>query len=67
MSRMNQKILSKNLDGKIFCPKCKSLNVINNMNHTYLHGSSQNFICENCGYSGMIFPKLIKEKIRIKK
>ena len=49
---------------KYFCPKCKSTNVIKEMNALLQLGAPQRWGCEDCGYNNFIFPeKEIKPKI----
>ena len=50
--------------GKRFCPKCESTNVGMRLNILLAVGVPQEWKCNECGYSGFIFPELeeVKEK-----
>jgi len=44
--------------GKKFCPKCESTNVGMRLNILLAVGVPQEWKCNDCGYSGFIFPEL---------
>jgi len=51
---------------KKFCPRCKSENVKILISASTVLGIPQNWVCNNCGYSNVVFPekeKLTKSKI----
>jgi len=51
--------------GRKFCPRCKSENVRAGLSATLAVGAPQNWVCNNCGYYGLIFPeKEIKTKVK---
>ena len=45
---------------KTICPKCKSDNVIKDMNALTAFGAPQVWKCKDCGYSSFIFPEIEK-------
>jgi len=47
-----------------FCPRCKSENVNINISASSALGVPQNWICNDCGYSNIIFP--LKETLNKK-
>ena len=47
---------------KKFCPRCRSKNVKIDITPSLAIGTPQNWICNNCGYTGLIFPELKKLK-----
>ena len=53
--------------GKRFCPKCKSEEVEIKINPLIKLGSPQGWLCNNCGYSNVIFPEKVKlNKVKLK-
>ena len=52
---------------KRFCPRCRSNNVKINITPTLAVGMPQDWICEDCGYSNVVFPVMKKIKLNIKK
>lgn len=42
----------------MFCPKCKSFNVKKEITASLALGAPQNWICNDCGYTNMLFPEL---------
>jgi predicted nucleic-acid-binding Zn-ribbon protein len=50
------------MKNKTFCPKCKSTDVKKDITVSLAIGMPQNWICNNCGYSNMIFPELGNEE-----
>ena len=50
--------------GKMVCPKCKSTNVRKEMNALLSLGAPQNWICNDCGYSNIVFPELKNKKLK---
>jgi hypothetical protein len=47
---------------RIFCPRCKSVDVRIEITPSSAFGAPQGWICNNCGYKNVVFPKLIKLK-----
>ncbi|MEX2017525.1 MAG: hypothetical protein WD876_03565 [Candidatus Pacearchaeota archaeon] len=47
---------------KRFCPKCKSENVKVNITPSLAMGIPQNWMCNDCGYSNILFPTKTKIK-----
>ena len=47
---------------KKFCPKCKSEDVKIDLDPTNVVGTPQNWKCNKCGYSSLLFPELKKVK-----
>ncbi len=54
------------MENKTFCPRCKSINVKKDITASLAVGVPQNWICNDCGYSNLIFPEL-KRRIKLKK
>ncbi|MEK6840694.1 MAG: hypothetical protein AABX79_01945 [Nanoarchaeota archaeon] len=56
------------MEEKIFCPKCKSVNVKLDITASASLGAPQMWICNSCGYENYVFPKkqLIKKNINKK-
>jgi len=50
------------MEGKRFCPRCRSFNVKINITASLVLGAPQNWICNDCGYSNIVFPELKKLK-----
>ena len=50
--------------GKIFCPKCKSVNVGKELNVLLVLGVPQQWVCYDCGFMSFIFPELNEEKVK---
>lgn len=48
------------MNERYFCPKCKSFDVKKDITASLAFGVPQNWICNNCGYSNMIFPTIKK-------
>lgn len=46
-----------------FCPRCGSIDVKINISPSLVFGIPQNWICNECGYSNLIFPiKILRGK-----
>ena len=52
------------MNGKKFCPRCKSKNVEIKATAMIGIGAPQNWVCNNCGYSNIVFPELKKLKTK---
>lgn len=51
--------------GKMFCPRCKSIDVRKELGVLLAIGAPQAWVCNKCGYAGDIFPeKEIKSKLK---
>lgn len=46
-----------------FCPRCGSEDVKINITPSLVLGIPQNWICNECGYTNLIFPVKVFEKI----
>ena len=51
-----------NMETRKFCPRCRSLDIKINITASSVLGVPQNWICNNCGYSNVVFPELNKLK-----
>ena len=49
MKAKNKKIM--------FCPKCKSINIRKRLTLFLMFGAPQEWICQECGFKGHIFPE----------
>jgi transposase-like protein len=52
---------------KRFCPRCNSENVRMNITATAALGAPQSWICDDCGYSNIVFPVKEAEEGKSKK
>ena len=50
------------MEEKMFCPKCRSINVKVNITASLVLEAPQVYLCNNCGYQNYLFPKLTKLK-----
>ena len=46
------------MENKTFCPRCKSEDVKKDITASLVLGAPQSWICNDCGYSNLIFPEL---------
>ncbi len=51
----------------VFCPRCKSTHVEKELTASAAFGAPQEWVCNNCGFRGHIFPKIEKLKNQAKK
>ena len=58
--KRKQKQESKMISEKIFCPRCKSFNVKKDITASLVLNTPQNWVCNGCGYSNIVFPELKK-------
>ncbi len=55
--KKSQKLKEKTKQIVKFCPKCKSTNVKSEMAVSIIYGAPQKWRCDDCGFSGFLFPE----------
>lgn len=53
---------TKTSESIIFCPRCRSHNVKKEITSSAALGAPQEWVCNNCGFRGHIFPQVKIEK-----
>lgn len=54
------------IKGLRFCPKCKSTNIRKEFNIFLIFGAPQKWRCQDCGFTGYLFPEKLKKRERKK-
>jgi len=55
------------MEEKTFCPRCRSFDVKKEITASLVLGAPQNWICNDCCYTNIVFPELKKLKTHKRK